>query len=70
MRVAWGVATHRLRASRGTAERVAAALGPKDPIGRFGQPDEIARGRRFLMSEDAGFSTGSDLLVGGGYTAR
>jgi NAD(P)-dependent dehydrogenase (short-subunit alcohol dehydrogenase family) len=63
------VATHRLLATRGAAQRVAAALAPKHPIGRIAQSDEIAAVAAFLMSEDAGFITGTDLLVDGGYTA-
>ena len=36
------------------------------PIGRLGQPDEIARGVLFLVSDDAGFVTGSTLSINGG----
>jgi len=36
------------------------------PIGRLGQPDEIARGVVFLVSEDAAFVTGSTLSINGG----
>jgi acetoacetyl-CoA reductase len=38
----------------------------KVPIGRLGQPEEIARGVAFLCSEDAGFVTGSTLSLNGG----
>ncbi len=40
------------------------------PIGRLGIPDDIARGIVFLASDDAGFMTGSALVVDGGLTAR
>ena len=40
------------------------------PIGRLGVPDDIARGIVFLASDDAGFMTGSALVVDGGLTAR
>jgi acetoacetyl-CoA reductase len=36
------------------------------PIGRLGQPDEIARGVEFLTSENASFVTGSTLSINGG----
>jgi acetoacetyl-CoA reductase len=36
------------------------------PIGRLGEPEEIARGVIFLTSEDAGFITGSTLSINGG----
>lgn len=37
------------------------------PMGRFGQPREIARAILFLASDDAGYITGADLSVNGGY---
>ncbi len=40
------------------------------PIGRLGLPEDIARGIVFLASDDAGFMTGSALVVDGGYTAQ
>jgi len=40
------------------------------PIGRLGQPEDIASGICFLASDDAGFMTGSALVVDGGLTAQ
>ncbi len=40
------------------------------PIGRLGVPDDIARGIVFLASDDAGFMTGSGMVVDGGLTAQ
>jgi acetoacetyl-CoA reductase len=36
------------------------------PVGRLGQPAEIARGVLFLVAEEAGFVTGSTLSINGG----
>ncbi len=40
------------------------------PIGRLGVAEDIAKGIVFLASDDAGFMTGSGLVVDGGYTAQ
>ena len=39
------------------------------PLGRVGQPVEIARAVWFLASEAGSFATGTDLVIDGGYTA-
>ena len=39
---------------------------PLIPVGRLGEPDEIARCVVFLASDDAGFITGSTLTANGG----
>jgi acetoacetyl-CoA reductase len=36
------------------------------PVGRFGQPEEIARVVTFLASEESGFITGIDISANGG----
>jgi NAD(P)-dependent dehydrogenase (short-subunit alcohol dehydrogenase family) len=40
------------------------------PMGRIGQPEEIASAIAFLASDDASFMTGAELVVDGGYIAR
>ncbi|HLU43057.1 MAG TPA: SDR family oxidoreductase [Microthrixaceae bacterium] len=39
------------------------------PMGRFGEPHEIANGALFLASDESSFMTGQSLLVDGGITA-
>ena len=52
----------------GTSERKAALLQTV-PLGRVGDPADIARAAVFLASEDASFITGQVLTVDGGKTA-
>jgi NAD(P)-dependent dehydrogenase (short-subunit alcohol dehydrogenase family) len=39
------------------------------PLGRMGQPEDVARAARFLLSDDASFITGTHLVVDGGVLA-
>ncbi|MBQ9060640.1 MAG: glucose 1-dehydrogenase [Firmicutes bacterium] len=39
------------------------------PIGRIGKAEDIARAYLYLASDEAGFVTGTTLMVDGGYTA-
>jgi NAD(P)-dependent dehydrogenase (short-subunit alcohol dehydrogenase family) len=40
------------------------------PLGRLGTPDDIAWAVHYLVSAQAGFVTGAELVVDGGYLAR
>jgi len=40
------------------------------PIGRIGEPKDIANGIVFLASDDSAFMTGTELVVDGGWTAQ
>jgi acetoacetyl-CoA reductase len=42
------------------------AILPQIPVGRLGEPNEIARAVVFLASDEAGFITGSTLSANGG----
>ena len=39
------------------------------PMGRFGEPEEIARAALFLASDESSYMTGTEFLVDGGLTA-
>ena len=47
-------------------EVLKAKILPQIPVGRLGEPEEIARCVAFLASDDAGFITGSTLSANGG----
>ena len=63
------IETNRLLARHNTIETIREKLIPGHPIGRLGQPEDIAGAALFVASDDAAFMTGSDLIVDGGYTA-
>jgi NAD(P)-dependent dehydrogenase (short-subunit alcohol dehydrogenase family) len=46
------------------------AISAQHPIGRLGEPAEVAQAILFLASDDASFITGAVLPVDGGYLAR
>ncbi|MEX6725827.1 SDR family oxidoreductase [Parapedomonas caeni] len=46
------------------------AFAALHPIGRVGNPPEIAAGVVFLASDESSFMTGSELVIDGGYTAQ
>ena len=64
-----GISTERMVRRFGDVETAQKIWGPKHPMGRLGEPEEIASGAVFLASDDSSFMTGSDLLIDGGYSA-
>ena len=50
-----------------TDERERETLVQKIPVGRFGQPGEIAQLALFLASDAAGYITGETIVASGGY---
>ena len=56
--------------SQGDVEGGRKALTALHPIGRLGEPDDVAYGVVYLASDESKFVTGSELVIDGGYTAR
>ena len=46
------------------------AVSTQNPVGRIGTSEEIASAVLWLSSPGAAFTTGQDIIVDGGYTAR
>lgn len=62
------IETNRLLARTPTMEQVRGRMVPLHPIGRLGQPEDIANAAAFLASDQSSFMTGSDVVVDGGFT--
>ncbi len=44
-------------------------LARQIPLGRVGEPDDIANGVLYLASDESGFMTGAELKLDGGISA-
>lgn len=56
--------------SQGDVEQGRKYLNSLHPIGHVGEPEDIAYGIIYLASDESKFSTGSELVIDGGYTAH
>jgi meso-butanediol dehydrogenase/(S,S)-butanediol dehydrogenase/diacetyl reductase len=54
---------------KGRADEFRRVMGSAHPVGRMGEPDEIASTVTFLASDEASFITGASYVVDGGVTA-
>lgn len=50
-------------------DKVREELNRRQPMGRLGRPEEVAHLALYLVSEEAGFVTGSVVTIDGGWTA-
>jgi len=55
--------------AQGDLEANRAATAALHPLGRIGEPDDIAWGAVYLASNEAKFVTGSERVIDGGYTS-
>jgi NAD(P)-dependent dehydrogenase (short-subunit alcohol dehydrogenase family) len=58
-----------LKAAIGT-ERALEKFGRQIPLGRVGEPNDVAYGVLYLASDEAKFITGAELVIDGGISAR
>jgi 2-keto-3-deoxy-L-fuconate dehydrogenase len=59
----------RLIAAADDPEAHRRALEERQPMGRLGTPDEVAKAIAYLAGDDAAFITGTALILDGGWTA-
>jgi NAD(P)-dependent dehydrogenase (short-subunit alcohol dehydrogenase family) len=64
-----GIDTERRMRRFSNRDEARAARGPLYLLGRLGTAQEVANATLFLVSDDASFVTGTDLLCDGGYLA-
>lgn len=63
------IMTSRLTGRYGSEAAVSEAFAGRHPIGRLGTPQEVAEAAVYLVSGNASFFTGADVIMDGGYTA-
>ena len=56
--------------ARGDVEGGRAYLESLHPVGRLGEPEDVAYGVLYLASDESKFVTGAELVIDGGYTAQ
>jgi len=64
-----GTETRLIRSYLDAQPEVEAALNQSVPLGRLGEPDEVARAVLFLASSESSFVAGHELFVDGGVAA-
>ena len=63
------IATPMTEGGRADPERYNTTVS-RIPLGRYGEPDDVAYGVLFLASDESSFMTGSELVIDGGWTAQ
>lgn len=65
-----GVIETPMTANIGQFKEAMDALVRATPMGRLGQPEEVANAILFLASDEASYITGGELVIDGGYSAQ
>jgi NAD(P)-dependent dehydrogenase (short-subunit alcohol dehydrogenase family) len=68
--IAPGIVETEMVARFSTDENVRKQRVALHPMGRFGQPQEVANAAVFLASDESGWTTGSVVTIDGGYSAQ
>ena len=63
------IVTEMTRAGRNDPDRLATMMS-RIPMGRYGEPEEVANAVLYLASDESSFVTGSEVVVDGGWTAQ
>ena len=63
------IVTEMTRAGRDDPDRLSMMLA-RIPMGRYGEPEEVANAVLYLASDESSFVTGSEVVVDGGWTAQ
>ena len=66
----WTPMVEKFLRSQGDVAQLRRGLDALHPVGRIGEPEEVAWGILYLASDESKFVTGSELVIDGGYTAR
>ena len=68
--VIWTLMVENFLKSQGDVAELRRGLAGLHPLGRVGNPEDVAYGILYLASDESRFVTGSELVIDGGYTAR
>ncbi len=63
------IATPRTAERRADSQHYAVTVS-RVPLGRYGQPEDVAYGVLYLASDEASYVTGAELVIDGGWTAQ